>query len=895
MIKNLLRKGSAAAVALTLALASLALGAVTNPSAAEDSYSFARCVQDKKAANVLVMMDESGSVYQSDPNNLRVAGAEVLISRLQRVADTYSTPINVMLAGFGDTFVQRTDNWVALQPKATDGSDSLVSTARKFAQKTPNMRETDTLSSLYGATNALAAAPSNSCKLLVFFKDGLDFQSFNKNKPTVDPNFKDIQAMLDKGKNPQAEAAAIDEICRKGGVADALRVDDNIYTFGVALNTNNGQNEGLDAFRSLIEGGGSCGTLPPKGKLLTVDDSSNLPSLFGSALDPDFQPSTHHGAFTLAMPRALASVNMLSSGISSTFDDFTITLPPTCSEPAPIKITRGTDINGQTVGNSVKVTAKWAGANPADSQTLNVTVSHTDLADDKCWVGSWTINPGSDTNSELYFDADLSAVATFTNDAAVLVKGEDGKASQSFKLAVQRPSDSSVVPAGSLDPALDFKITGYLRNAATKEPVASSWDNTVVTKATVDADQTLSVDGLDLGDYELVLTMDVSVKDFTERLSPISTQKTIKIGTPAAAPTISGVTEFKDIDGANRKQANVTFVGSPDADFEISIADMKTQVNAVQFPKDIEYELFLPAGTADNIKIGKNATVTVPVEIGVKLEDGKTDVNAQGAVRGQLLFAAKAVGVQQDVSQVKGEFTATQLASANPISQILWTIFFMAVGIALPIGALILITVLLSRFPDKSVSGNVTSAAFNVQYANGEVTNAAELTSAAADLGKFGYIDIAEDRKSATVGMDKFTVKVNPFGLKAISHAELSNSSEIGANSTGDDKPYMSLNLGSEWIFYTGSTSVDLFAESSTGSGTIVLIVSYNSAALTAPELMADFLRTSSNILKKLPEKSSAGIIGSDSSGFDFGSGSSNNSGNTSSNGNSGNDGFVGI
>ena len=879
MIKKLLRKGSAATTALTLALASLALGAVTNPSAAEDNYSFARCVQDKKAANVLVMMDESGSVYESDPNNLRVAGAEVLISRLQRVADTYTTPINVMLAGFGDTFVQRSDNWVALQPGATDGSDSLVSTARKFAQKTPNMRETDTLSSLYGATNALAAAPSNSCKLLVFFKDGLDFQSFNKTKPTVDPNFKDIQAMLDKGKNPQAEAAAIDEICRKGGVADALRVDDNIYTFGVALNTNKGQNEGLDAFRSLIAGGGSCGTLPPKGKLLTVDDSSNLPSIFGSALDPDFQPSTHHGPFTVVMPRALTSVNILSSGIASTFDDFTITLPKTCGQAEPIQIKKGADLNKSVIGGSVTASAKWAGANPAESQTLNITVAHTDLADDKCWVGQWTINPGSDTNSDLYFDADLSAVATFTNDAAVLVKGQDGKASQTFKLAVQRPSDSSVIPVGSLDPALDFKITGYLRNAATKEKVASSWDNTVVTKATVGADQTLSVDGLELGDYELVLTMDVVVADFTERLNPISTQKAIKVGTPAAAPTITGVTEFKEITGAERKQANVTFVGSPDSDFTISIADMKTQVKATQFPKDLEYELFLPAGTADNIKIGKNETVTVPIEIGVKLAEGSKDVNAQGAVRGQLVFAAAAVDVQQDVTLVKGDFTATQLATAPIGSTIFWVVLFMIIGIALPIGALILITVLLSRFPDKSISGNVTSASFDVKYENGVVTNASELTTAAADLSRFYPIDIAEDRKSATIGMDKYQVKVNPFGLKAISHAELASIAQVGGNSTGDDKPYMSLTLGSQWIFYTAPSSVDVFGEAQSGAGTVVLVVNFNGKALSAPELMADFLRTSSTILKKLDEMSTAGIIGSDSSGFDFGNTSNNKPG----------------
>jgi hypothetical protein len=219
-----------------------------------------------------------------------------------------------------------------------------------------------------------------------------------------------------------------------------------------------------------------------------------------------------------------------------------------------------------------------------------------------------------------------------------------------------------------------------------------------------------------------------------------------------------------------------------------------------------------------------------------------------------------------------------------------WTVFFMAIGIAVPLAILIWITVLLSRFPDSTVSGSVTAASFTVQYANGQVTNAAELTAQAADLRNFPFIAIAEDRKSATIGMDTFSVKVNPFSLKSVSHAELSGNGDIGANSTGDGKPYLSLNLGSEWVFFTGTSTVDVFADSASGMGTVVLVVNFNS--LTAPELMADFLRSSAEILKKLPQKGAAGIFGDDSSGFDAFGGSTNTSTN---NGNSGNDGFVGI
>jgi hypothetical protein len=153
-------------------------------------------------------------------------------------------------------------------------------------------------------------------------------------------------------------------------------------------------------------------------------------------------------------------------------------------------------------------------------------------------------------------------------------------------------------------------------------------------------------------------------------------------------------------------------------------------------------------------------------------------------------------------------------------------------------------------------------------------------------------VDVAQDRKSATVGFNTFKVKVNPFGMKSVSHAELENSSAVGANSTGDGKPYMSINLVSEWIFIADTGAMDLFADAASGSGTVVLVVSLAYGAPTGPELMADFLRNSSKILGDLPKQSTAGILGDDSSGFDFGNGSQKSSGN---NGNTGNDGFVGI
>lgn len=884
MLKTLIRKGAAVVSAVALSLgASLSASAfgVMQVAPKGDGYSFTGCVEDKHAASVLIMMDETGSIFGSDPEDLRVAGAEVLLDRLQRVSDVYETDINVMLAGFGDKFVPRPEGtsqqWVPLKPGAPEqGLDKLVATAREWSKETPNRIETDTLSGMAGATAALAEQPSDSCKLFVFFKDGVDFQNFNRNtkNPSEIPGYPQIHDLLEQKKFDQAEADAIDEICRPGGVADGLRIDDNIYTLGVALNTTTGPAEGVDKFVSMIEGNsayGKCGDRAPKGRVLHVDDVADLPTLFGKALDPDFIPSQHKGKFTVNMKRALTSVNIISSGISSTFDEFTITLAPTCSEKTPIRLTKGKDVKDQVIAGSVTLNAKWAGSNPSTSKTLNITVSHTNQTDDSCWVGTWTIDPGNDALSTLYFDADLKAVAAFEGEQAVLVKGDGGNAGGKFNLQIQHPSDANgaEVPVGSLDPDLDFSITGYLREADSKAPIASNWDGLVVHKADFATAQQLTVDNAVLGDYELVLTMNVTVKGFTEQLSPISTQRLIKIGNPYAAPTIKGDVHVGVIEGASRAKVAVTFVGSKDADFQIFVADMATKVDAQRFPKGLSYALYLPEGVADGIKIPKGETITAEFELGVATANGSTDVAASGQVRGDLIFAAKATDYpSQGVSEVKTGFDAEQKASANAISLLFWVIVFTLIGFLLPVAALVLITVLISRFPKREVSENVTAASFSVRYQDGEITNAEELISQAGNLANFPRIDVSSDRKSASVGFETFKVKVNPFGLKAISHAEFDNSAAVGASSSNEAKPHLSLNLGSEWVFYTDPAEVALFGESSSGSGTLVLVVNNSGNALRAQDLVADFLRNSQKILRSLPTKSSGGIFGGESSGL---------------------------
>jgi len=67
----------------------------SEPVTAAPQYDFEACVESTRSASVLLMMDESGSVYghngeePTDPDNLRITGAEVLFNSLQNAHEKF--------------------------------------------------------------------------------------------------------------------------------------------------------------------------------------------------------------------------------------------------------------------------------------------------------------------------------------------------------------------------------------------------------------------------------------------------------------------------------------------------------------------------------------------------------------------------------------------------------------------------------------------------------------------------------------------------------------------------------------------------------------------------------------------------------------------------------------
>lgn len=867
--KSVVRKVSAFIVAL-LAISSVAIS-VSGAKATTDNYSFSACLQEKQQANVILLMDESGSMYEggtdgkgSDPKNLRIAGAEILIDRLQAVVDKYQGTVNVQLAGFGDNYVVRsTPDWTPLSAKNDSAQDKLRQMTHIWADRSKlhNSRETDLVSGLTGVTQSMAAVPADSCKLFVFFKDGEDFQSFSpRGNPSEVVGYDKINKLLKAHKTEAANNEAVRELCRPGGLGDQLRQDSNLYTIGIGVDGEDSTlQEGFQKFQSLINGDRSkaCGTggdLTPHGRYVKIQNVEQLPALFFTMLDsqaPNKKPTP--GKFTLNMKHALTSFTVLTGGAT---DNYTVTLPKSCTGVAPVSFKSAqTATTEQTLGQGVSYQAKWVG-DPNQLETLKIVFKHTDLTDDSCWVGPWTIDPGNQSaQSTLSFDADLQAIAKFANADPFVVPGKGGL---QYNLVLQHPSDSALqsISAESLDDGLTFTATGILQDATTKQ-VVTSINPIVLTKADLSKPQMLSVPAdVPFGSYELVIKLEVQVAGFEYPLDPITTQQAIQVRSDIVPPRVTGISDFGILNGTDRSKAEVTFVGSPEEDFKIDLASPETSVVSKTFPEGVKYRFAFKPGEKTSLIIPKGQTVKLTVWLEAYSSDKKGDgeIHSQTDVVGDFKISASPVSRADYSLNVLAPFKAKQHASANGILRILFIAFLLIVGLGLNFGVLKFVSFLLARFPNENSdeyasNWSIAGSAYLTYDQSGfkDIVNAQRLTGDDNQLQKVDF-DPQNGRKRVTIAGYPFQAQSQGLGLQDAGHGV---TNAVGFSSSSRSNTWVPLDLGGSWVLSTTAEDIQSAQSGSTGTATFILVKKkYDSASSEA--LFQDFYGVADTEIQRL-------------------------------------------
>ena len=245
-------------LALTLAgYAGPAQAAMPSAANAPGLGALTACVAEKQRLDLLILVDESGSLSEganaTDPHATRVIALKRLLGGLLPTTTGIGgrPKISVALAGFASQF----DDVQNFQPLTSSSLESFDRSTQLFAGR-DHGATTDFGVALAVARNRLArqAAAQNghSCQAVILFTDG----------------------MYDAG-SASGDGAGRAALCRKGQVIDALRGDEVTF-IGVGLGP------APATLLPALAGAGSCGTIPASAGLYVP--AANVGSLL-SAFD----------------------------------------------------------------------------------------------------------------------------------------------------------------------------------------------------------------------------------------------------------------------------------------------------------------------------------------------------------------------------------------------------------------------------------------------------------------------------------------------------------------------------------------------------------------------------------------------------------------------------------
>ena len=265
-------RGTALAAVLMLA-SSLASTGAALATASPVAAAASNCDQFDTQIRVVILLDTSGSLRQTDPNNRRLAGAFGAIEIIRRTAqDNPETDFYVTVDTF-DTNYNKGSGWVLVPSRSTEQLDSAVAAAASAEGRDTDYREV-----FEGAVERFRESSGDgggSCGFLFWFTDG-DHDTNNTS-----------------GALSAAERQEIDDLCRIGGPVDELR-QLGVDVTAIELRVDRVPSQTL---RRLVGLSGEClGLRGEAGEVIDVGSAGELERKIQDAIPPvvdeDFPETT---------------------------------------------------------------------------------------------------------------------------------------------------------------------------------------------------------------------------------------------------------------------------------------------------------------------------------------------------------------------------------------------------------------------------------------------------------------------------------------------------------------------------------------------------------------------------------------------------------------------------
>lgn len=262
---NFVRVTSTMLAAIFALLGVCSSSAVAADSSGAHGAELSQCIQRERQLDVVVLMDESGSLKGSDPNGTRVDGIKSLIAALaseSQSSNGQKARVRVLLAGFygGVEPNPRAGSlpWITLDGK---NLDSVLAEAEEFRSRDSG-RDTDYATAFFAANSyftRVGQGVNQPCRAVIFFTDGaFDIRDRTLGGALPASPIWDSKLDLTKpGSGKKAIQAGKQYLCKRAGLIDQMRASGvQIYSIGLSSRSDDPD---LDFLRSISSGDGTCG------------------------------------------------------------------------------------------------------------------------------------------------------------------------------------------------------------------------------------------------------------------------------------------------------------------------------------------------------------------------------------------------------------------------------------------------------------------------------------------------------------------------------------------------------------------------------------------------------------------------------------------------------------
>lgn len=660
---------------------------------------FGSCVASGGNADVLLLMDESGSLEDTDSDNARVSAGLHLVNQLAKHSD--ESKLNVQLTSFGHGYSVLQD-WTALD--SADGVKELRSSMNDLADRTDGI-DTDYWTALDSARKELAkiasarGADERSCQTIVFFSDGELDVEVRKSKAAQDeygskkPYAENADLGTEKGAR-QAEKSAEEDLCRPGGLADQLR-SSKVALFGVGLGSDDTDPKTFDLMRSIVTGttedkASTCGDLvsPVPGEFFAANDIDSLllafDSIAGIGGDPLRQEkgvcvdeACSDQAHEFVLDKSTPNVDILATTQADGMKAAMI------GPDGKVLDLESGEASGTRKVGSVAVDYEWDSA-----RTVSVSING-DGGDPKDWSGQWQF--AFVTSDKDLADTETSSNIHITPDVRPVWKGLDkaelhrGETIDPVEFSLTNGDGEEVDPK-SLAGTIKYTVTSTDAKGS-QETLLETDDKKAIGKPTSwDLSKTAIGDGTVELSAELT-TAGTKDKDGKKvkgtKLAPVVVTQKISILPPLSYPTVPGSVDFGDVEGPVDLSAQLPLDGKGCA----WVPKGGTSIKAA--PQGLESS---EVTTDDAVSEDSCAEGELTVNL-------KNDHEGNGTINGTFLVNIASADGNGDPVEVPVSFTANIIKPLDTFNFVTAALTAIILGLGIPIGLLYLQKWLTSTIP----------------------------------------------------------------------------------------------------------------------------------------------------------------------------------------------------